>query len=122
MGELSKSIYDKVHYNSVITELKEVALKAFQFKINNKILVTKYFLHKIGKHDENYCSYCHDIQETIFHLFIECVKVKNFWHQLRMWINRNANLMLNLDSNTIFFRIIIIIISYCTTIHRCYGR
>ena len=84
MGELSK--YDIVHYNSVITELKEVALKDFQFQINNKILVTKYFLHRIGKIDENYCSYCHYHQETIFHLLIECVNVKNFWQQLTMWI------------------------------------
>ena len=77
LGELSK--YEIVYYSSVISELKEVALKDFQFKINNKILVTKYFLIKIENIDENYCSYCRDHQETIFHLFIE-----NFWQQLRM--------------------------------------
>ena len=95
--------YDIEHYNSVITELKKVALKDFQFKISNKILVIEYFLHIIGKNDENYYSYSHYIQETIFHLLIECVKVKNFWQQLRMWINGNANLTLKLDNNTIFF-------------------
>ena len=39
-GELSK--YEVVHYNSVITELEEVTLKNFQFKINNKLLDIKY--------------------------------------------------------------------------------
>ena len=44
-------------YNLLIKELKEVALKDFQFKIINKILVTKSFLHRIRKIDENQCSY-----------------------------------------------------------------
>ena len=90
-------------YNSVITELKEVALKDFHYKINNKILVTKYFLHRIGKIDKNNCSYCYEHQETIFHLFIECAKVKQFWPQLKGWLNRNVNLTLNLDNKTILF-------------------
>ena len=89
------SNYDIMKYNSVITELKEVALKDSQFKINNKILVTKYFIHRIGTIDENNCSYCNEHQETIFHLFIECAKVKQFWKQLKGWLSRNVNLTLN---------------------------
>ena len=34
-------------YNTTIKDLNEVALKDFQFKLNNKIPVTKTFLHKI---------------------------------------------------------------------------
>ena len=101
LGEVSN--YDRMKYNSVITELKEVALKDFQFKINNKILVTKYFLRRIGKIDENNCSYCNEHQETIFHLFIECAKIKQFWQQLKGWLSRNVNLTLNLDNKTSLF-------------------
>ena len=97
------SNYDIMKYNSVITELKEEALKDFQFKINNKILVTKYFIHRIGTTDENNCSYYNEHQETIFHLFIECAKVKQFWQQLKGWLSRNVNLILNLDNKTILF-------------------
>ena len=34
-------------YNTNINDLSEITLKDFQSKINNKILVTKNFLHRI---------------------------------------------------------------------------
>ena len=57
--------------NTNINDLNEVTLKDFQFKINNKILVTKTSLHKIRKVDDNLCSYCKREPETILHLFVE---------------------------------------------------
>ena len=41
-----------------INDLSEVTLKDFQIKINNKIVVTKTFLRKIRKVEDNLCSYC----------------------------------------------------------------
>ena len=58
--------------NTNINDLSEVTLKDFQIKINNKILVTKTFLHKIRKVEDNLCSYCKREPETILHLFVEC--------------------------------------------------
>ena len=80
VGNLNEN--DFINYNKVLLDLKEVALKDFQFKINNKILVTKADLSRIGKIDNNQCSYCNQNIETIFRLFIECDKVKQFWQEL----------------------------------------
>ena len=78
--------YDFVNYNRAMKDLKEVIFKDFQFKINNKILVTKSFLYRIGKEDNSQCSYCNQDTESIYHLFVECDKVKQFWLDLRQWL------------------------------------
>ena len=38
--------------------LKEVKLRDFQYKITNKILVNKSFLHRINRTDGSLCKYC----------------------------------------------------------------
>ena len=35
------------HFNRVISSINEIRLKDFQYKVTNKMLVTKSFLHKI---------------------------------------------------------------------------
>ena len=94
---------DLLSYNAVIKDLKEVALKDFQFKVTSKILVTKSFLHRIRKIDNNQCSYCTNQSETIVHLFTECEKVTRFWQQLRSWMLVRTNLMLDINSKSIIF-------------------
>ena len=87
----------------MITELHDVKLKNFQFKINNKILVTKSFLHRINKADNNTCTFCKQEIEIIKHLFCECETVKEFWNNRNNWLLRHANLRLNLEEKTIIF-------------------
>ncbi|MCG7892737.1 MAG: reverse transcriptase domain-containing protein, partial [Candidatus Thiodiazotropha endolucinida] len=101
VGNISQD--DLLNYNLVIAELKEVALKDFQYKITNKILVTKSFLHRIRKIDENQCSYCSNQPETIIHLFTECEKVARFWQQLKFWLMLHMNLNLDTDSKPTIF-------------------
>ena len=74
----------------MITELHDVKLKDFQFKINNKILVTISFLRRINKADNNICTFCNHEIETIKHLFSECETVKEFWNKLNNWLQRHA--------------------------------
>ena len=47
-------------YNSSIKDIKGAKLADFQYKINNKILVTNSFLFKIKKINKNGCSYCNE--------------------------------------------------------------
>lgn len=90
-------------YHSSLQKIKEVKLKDFQFKINNRILVTNSFLWTINKIDSNLCGYCKENIESIYHLFITCPKVKEFWNTLNIWLNVNANINLILQDRNILF-------------------
>ena len=90
-------------YHSVIISLNEVKLKDFQYKITNKILVTKSFLYRINKTNDNLCEYCHQQPETIFHLFVECEEVKQFWNLLNNWLSAVSNLNMTLNDSSILF-------------------
>lgn len=90
-------------YNKTIQSVKEVKLKDFQYKVTNKILVTKFFLHRINKIDNNLCEYCQLLPETILHLFVECEKVKIFWNNLKIWLKNNANIDIILENKNILF-------------------
>ena len=93
MGYINDQEWNR--YNTNINGLSEVTLKDFQLKINNKILVTKTFLHKIRKVEDNLCSYCKREPETILHLFVQCGKVKEFWQSLHIWLMQNVNISIN---------------------------
>lgn len=101
VGEINDQ--DWRSYNTYVKKIKEVKLKDFQFKINNKILVTNSFLRKINKIDTDRCGYCQNNPETISHLFLECNRVKEFWDRLKMWMNVNVNLNLILEDRNILF-------------------
>ena len=90
-------------FNKVICSIKEIRLKDFQYKVTNKILVTKSFLHKINKVDNSICEYCSLQPETIYHLFIECEIVKRFWNELRIWLSNNSTVIIELGEKQILF-------------------
>ena len=94
LGGIPKEEWRK--YNKILSELKEVKLKDFQFKLNNKILASKSFLFRINKIDNNLCSYCGNNPETLMHLFVDCQKVDEFWRALRLWLQRHAKLTIDI--------------------------
>ena len=89
--------------NRIIKDIKETKLKEFQFKINNRILVTKSFLYKINKVDDGMCSFCNQHPVTILHLFYYCEKVKTFWADLKTWLEIKANISLQLTVKNLLF-------------------
>ena len=86
-----------------IKQCHEVKLRDFQYKINNKILVTNSFLFKINKIDSDVCNYCREQPEKIFHLFLLCPKVRTFWNELKVWLYTNANIEISLENKNILF-------------------
>ena len=90
LGNISKE--EKSQYNTALNDIKEVKLKDFQYKINNRILTTNSFLYKINKIDSNRCSFCEQAIESIKHLFVGCPKVKAFWNTLKNWLQLNGNI------------------------------
>ena len=90
-------------FNKVIRSIIEIRLKDFQYKVTNKILIAKLFLHKINKVDNNICECCNLQPETIYHLFIECEIVKRFWNELRIWLSNNSTVIIELGEKQILF-------------------
>ena len=90
-------------YNDTIKNIKDVKLQEFQFKVNNHILVTKSFLHKINKVDNDRCTFCGLETETIIHVLFNCNKVKDFWLAMKNWLRIQANVILHLIIKNFIF-------------------
>jgi hypothetical protein len=97
--EECKQIYKRLN------TIKEVKLKDFQFKLNNKILITKSLLFKIGKIDNNLCSYCNNTAETVTHLFLDCRYVNEFVTIVKNWLKDQCDIDLSPLSKHFIFSI-----------------
>lgn len=82
-------------YKRMIYFCKDPTKKWFHYRILHDILGTNDLLFKMGIKDSPLCSFCNKHNETIYHLFCECEKVKQFWADTQNWINST------LKSNTI---------------------
>ena len=57
-----------------------------------KILYKKLYI--FGKIDSPLRSICHSNDETVAHLFCECVRISQLWSQLRIFFSTDLNLPL----------------------------
>ena len=101
IGNISENEWKLYFLN--IKQWHEVKIRDFQYKINNKILVTNSFLAKINKIDSELCTYCKEQPEKIHHLFLTCPKVRLFWQELRTWLHTFVKIDLSLDDRNILF-------------------
>ena len=119
IGDISVDEWKK--FNKNLNYIKEVKLRDFQYKINNRILVTNAFLYKIKKKENSLCSYCNQEAESIMHLFFHCGKVEEFWKNLKIWLERKANINLQIDlKNILFSSSAQVIVSYLITVAKYY--
>ena len=92
IGDVSNDEWKRFSKNLIY--IQEIKLRDFQYKINNRILLTNTFLYKIKKKDSNRCSYCNQEPETITsycnqepetitHLLFHCKNVLDFWNTLK---------------------------------------
>lgn len=103
-NEVGNIIVDEwKQYSTSLKYINDMKLRDFQFKINHKILVTKSFLYKIKKTQNNICSYCKKESESIIHLFCHCEVTSQFWDTIKTWLQREANLRLELNEKYILF-------------------
>ena len=59
----------------------------FNFRFLHRRLATKSFLQKkIGIKENGSCTFCHDKNEDLIHLFWECEKTRIFWNNLSIWL------------------------------------
>ena len=74
-----------------------------QFRILQRILGTKAYLYKISIGNSDSCRFCQSAVETIYHVFVSCPIVSDFWETLqRNWL-QHLGLYLNLQPTTILF-------------------
>ena len=99
IGNISENEWKLYFLN--IKQWHEVKIRDFQYKINNKILVTNSFLANINKIDSELCTYCKEQPEKIHHLFLTCPKVRMFWQELRTWLYTSVKIDLSLKDRNI---------------------
>jgi hypothetical protein len=85
------NVADYKSYCSATKVIQEIKLRDFQIKINNSILVTKTFLHKINRADNDRCSYCNHEPETINHLFLQCPNIQRFKLDVKNWLRNDCD-------------------------------
>ena len=62
--------------------LSENQIKDFQYKILHSILPTNRLLFQMSRINSDRCTFCALENETVEHLFFECMVTKNFWFSL----------------------------------------
>ena len=59
-------------------------------------------LFTLGKIKPALCSLCHSYDETIKHIFLECICVKQLWNHLRLFLVNNISLPILTPQTVIF--------------------
>ena len=55
-----------------------------------------------GKIKTPLCSFCHSYDETIKHIFLECICVKQLWNHLRLFLMNDISLPILTPQTVIF--------------------
>lgn len=58
---------------------EDMKLKEFQFKILHRYLPTSVLLYKMKKVTSQKCTFCSVYNETICHLFFDCISIRGLW-------------------------------------------
>ena len=74
----------------------------FQYKILHNILYLNKMLFTFGKTKTPLCSFCHSCDETIKHIFLECICVKQLWNHLRLFLTNDISLPILMPQTAIF--------------------
>ena len=108
----SKKYFGKVFSNENLDQKKIYLLprvvtinsfqRNFQYKILHNILYLIKMLFNFGKIKAPPCSFCHSYDETIKHIFLECICVKQLWNHLRLFLMNDISLPILTPQTAIF--------------------
>ena len=94
LGEMSKGRWEKA-FQAAYAATSDRRWRWLQLQILHRILLTNrlLFLYKISESSK--CNQCETQEETITHVFWDCRKVRNFWHEMitpstRSFVNRTS--------------------------------
>ena len=74
----------------------------FQYKVLHNILYVNKMFFKFGKATTSRCSFCKLHDETIMHLFYNCLIGKRFWNQLKSMLSNNLIFPISTPQSAIF--------------------
>ena len=100
-----RSEYIQNYFSLAKSCTNETKLIYFQCKLLNRILTTNTFLHKIGKTENNNCTFCKENPESLIHLFCDCRIIKHFWNECSDWLRNILTFTTTLTNHTIIFGI-----------------
>ena len=78
--------FDSIYVNAFKT-CRSTKLQSFQYRILNRVIACNHWLFNIKIKDSPNCDTC-KIDDTLHHVFIECVRVKPFWNSFKLWWQR----------------------------------
>ncbi|XP_071114802.1 uncharacterized protein [Haliotis cracherodii] len=83
--------------------LRDTKLRDFQFRFIHKVIFTKRELLRMKLIDNDECSMCHTHKENIFHVYIECHVVKNFWSDFCIYLTHILHRKILITDNELLF-------------------
>ena len=92
-------IQDEQEWPSLTNENRTT--QEFQYRLLNNYLNAKDRLCKFGISEDDSCSFCNKVPETLEHLFITCIYVQTFWKNLLEWYRQCSSEVITIDLRTI---------------------
>ena len=59
-------------------------------------------LFNFGKTKTSLCPFCHSYDETIKHIFLECICLKQLWNHLKLFLTNDISLPILTPQTAIF--------------------
>ena len=82
-------------HNKCFRTVKDNYLIWFQYKILNRILGVRKYLNTLGITNNSLCQFCKTREETLKHLFYDCIESKKLWTNVKTWIISKMNFNLS---------------------------
>ena len=86
----NEKLGEEVNWKPVFIKLKcvkETKLKWFQIRLTQRIIATNITLSEMKIENDNLCTFCRILRESIEHLFWECPHVQLFWTSFQTLLN-----------------------------------
>ena len=76
---------------NMLYTIKDNYIIWLQYKIIHRILGVKKYLLTLGISDTSLCCFCNSCEETLVHLFYDCIETKKLWANVKTWLRIKLN-------------------------------
>ena len=80
----TKAVFDKIFRTT-----REKCLIWFQYKLLYNLLSTDRFLFQRQLVDSPVCVFCRGAEETLLHMFWDCLRIQDYWFDVQGWLHTN---------------------------------